>query len=58
MATKKWIRVRLPRDMHDYVKILIYREQVKKKYHFHSIADFVRIAVQDKIREVEATTKD
>lgn len=49
----EWTKINISKEMSNYVKGLIGNPVVKRKYDFQSVADFVRAALSDKIKEVE-----
>jgi len=54
MAKKGLItRIALSREMYDYIDELIKKTEVKQKYDYKSVADFVRAAVRDKLNQLE-----
>lgn len=51
MMGRNWTNISIPTEMKEEIEELIEKEEVKKKFGFGSVSEFVRNAISDKIRE-------
>jgi len=46
-------RIGLSREMYDYIDALINKTEIKQKYDYKSVADFVMAAIREKLDQLE-----
>lgn len=53
MSKTGWRSLSIPAEMYEHIQTLIEKPEVKKKYGFDSVAEFIRAALRKLIHEVE-----
>lgn len=53
----EWTKINISTEMMDYIRDLIGKPKVKRRYHFVSVADFIRAAIREKIKAIEGELK-